>query len=72
MEPISDLIPNNSPGDPVSIISVVVLLHCLLRHVIEPHDVLEHSHRLVEGAVAVVLGVRVLLEEVLLYELGYF
>ena len=44
------------------------MLHHLLGHVEEGHDVLQHSHRLVEGAVAVIGGVGVLLEEVVFDE----
>ena len=47
------------------------MLHRLLGHVEEGHDILQHAHCLVEGAVAVVVGVGVLLEEVVLDQLGH-
>ena len=68
MKAVSDLIPDDSPCDPVYI--MCGLLHSFLCQVVELHDVLEHAHGLVEGAVAIVNSVGVLLEEVVLDQLG--
>ena len=69
MDDVSQVVFDGGPGDLV--VRLRRVLHGLLRLVEEGHDVLEHSHRLVERAVAVVGCVRVLLEEVVLDEFGH-
>lgn len=71
MKGVSDLVPNDSPGDSL-MLAVGSVLDCLLGHVIKRHYVVEHAHCLVERTVAIISGVRVLLQEVILYQLGYF
>ena len=70
MEALSNLIPDDGPSNPIDLI--VALFDSLQGHVVESHDVLQHPHGLVEGTVSVVRSVGVLLEEVILDQLGYF
>ena len=70
MEALSYLVPDDCPGDSV-ILMIVAFLHRPLSHVVERHYVMQHGHGLVEGAVAVILGVGVLLKEVILDQLSY-
>ena len=69
MDDVPQVVFDGGPGDLV--VRLRRVLHGLLRQVEEGHDILEHSHRLVERAVAVVGRVRVLLEEVVLDEFGH-
>jgi len=66
----SDLILDDAPGDLVDL--AAGLLHGLLSHQVETHDVVHHPHSLVEGTVTVVLGERVLLQEVFSDHLSHF
>lgn len=70
MKALSNLVPYSSPCDLVSI--SITLFHGLLRHVIKTYNVVQHPHCLVEWAVAIVIGVGVLLKEVILDELCHF
>ncbi len=70
MEALSHLVPDDTPRHRVCL--PIALLHGLLCHVVEAHDVSQHPHCLVEGAVAVVRCVGVLLEEVVFDQLGDF
>mmetsp|Transcript_16908 Transcript_16908/g.42446 ORF Transcript_16908/g.42446 Transcript_16908/m.42446 type:complete len:669 (+) Transcript_16908:112-2118(+) len=56
--------------DPAGVAASAGLLHRAVGQVVEQDHVLEHEHRLVEGAVLVVLGERVLLQVVLLDQAG--
>ena len=69
VEDVAHGLPNDHPRDLV--LALRGALHGVAGEVVERHDVLEHAHGLVEGAVAVVGGVAVLLEEVVLEELGH-
>ena len=70
METLPNLVLDDSPGDCVGV--SCGFLHGLLCHIVESHNVVEHAHSLVEGTVAVVLGVRVLLEKVILNKFSHF
>ena len=66
---VAQVILDGGPGDLV--VRLRGVLHSLLGQVEEGHNVLEHAHSLVERTVAVVGSVGVLLEEVILDELGH-
>ena len=70
MKVFTNLILDNGPGDLASLI--VGPLHTPLSHVVEAHHVVQHAHGFIERAVTVVLCEGVLLEEVILDQLGYF
>ncbi len=70
MDVLANLVFNDGPCDIAGL--VVCLLHGSLAHVVECHNILQHAHGLVEWTVAIVLGVGVLLQEVVLDELGNF
>ena len=69
MDDVSQSVFDGGPGDLA--VRLRRVLHCLLGQVKEGHNVLEHAHGLVEGAVAVVGSVGVLLEKVIFDELGH-
>lgn len=66
---VAQAVLDGGPGDLV--VRLGGVLHGLLGQVEEDHNVLEHAHGLVERTVAVVGSVGVLLEEVVLDELGH-
>ena len=68
MEAASYLLPDGCPRNPVYIVHR--FLHSFLCQVVELHNVMEHAHSLIEGTVAVIRGVGILLEEVILDQLG--
>ena len=69
MKDLSKVVLDDSPSD--FAIRLCSVFYSLLSHVIEGHNVVEHTHCLVEWTVAVVVGVGVLLEEVILDQLGH-
>ena len=69
MNDVSHVVLDGSPGDLV--IRLRGVLHGLLGHVEERDNVLQHAHCLVEWAVAVVCSVRILLQKVVLDQLGH-
>ena len=66
---VSQVVLDSGPGDLV--IGLGGVLHGLLCLVEECHNVLQHAHGLVEWAVAVVRSIRVLLQKVVLDQLGH-
>ena len=66
---VAQVVLDGGPGDLV--VRLRGVLHGLLSQVEEGHNVLEHAHGLVERTVAVVGSVGVLLEKVILDELGH-
>ena len=69
VDDISQLVLDDGPGDLVLRLGGV--LHSSLGKVVEGNNVLQHTHSLVKWAIAVIGSVRVLLEEVILDQLGY-